>query len=178
MLSTFRIRTKRIFLLAWIGGVTILISYVGIDAAKQLSNSTREITQSGNDALRAARMNQDILEINRAEFRVTADPSPETAREVRRIISERRAEYDARVNQIAKTSDAGQLKLLSAVSSDYQVFLKSLDDVLHAVDAHAKDIVQGDAEKAIFTETINSRVDAEKLIASVKSLADAVSAGN
>jgi methyl-accepting chemotaxis protein len=178
MLSNFRIRTKLIFLLSWIGGVTILISYVGIDAAQQLSGSTREITQSGNDALLAARMNQDILEINRAEFRVTADPSPETAREVKRIISERRAAYDARVTQIAKTADASQTQRLAAISGDYQVFLKSLDDVLHAVDAHAKDVVLGDAEKAIFAETVSSRVDAEKLIASVKSLADAASASN
>jgi methyl-accepting chemotaxis protein len=178
MLSNFRIRTKLTFLLVWISGVTILISYVGIDAARQLSDATREITQSGNGALLAARMNQDILALSRAEFRVTADPSPETAKEVRQIIGERRAEYETRVTQIAKTADARQSQLLAAISSDYQVFLKSVDDVLHAVDIHGKDVARGDAAKAIFTETITSRADAEKLIASVKSLADAASADN
>jgi methyl-accepting chemotaxis protein len=178
MLNNFRIQTKLAFLLAWIGSVTILISYVGIDAAQRLSNSTREITQRGNEALLAARMNQNILQISRAEFRVTADPSPETAQEVKRIISEKRAEYDARVTQLTKTADTSQSQLLAAISSDYQNFLKSVDNVLHAVDAHGKDIVLVDAQKAIFTEVISSRADAEKLIASVKSLADATSASN
>jgi methyl-accepting chemotaxis protein len=173
MLANFRIRTKLIFLISWISGVTMVISYIGIDAAQQLSKSTADVTRSGGEALLAARMNQDILAINRAEFRVTADPTPETIRQVRQVIEEKRTEYEERAARLTKSADPKQSERLASVAEDYRLFLTGLDKVLHAIDARGKEVTLSEAGKVIFSQAMDSRMQAEKLIASVKSLADA-----
>jgi methyl-accepting chemotaxis protein len=178
MLRNFRIQTKLVFLISLISSMMVLIGYIGIDAAAQLSNSMRQITLSGSKALLAARMNQDILAINRAEFRVTADPSRETFQLVKQFIGEKRAEYDSRVNQLAKTADEAQLQNLAAISVDYRIFLTGVESLLSTVDEHGKEVTSDGTRKAIFTEAMSSRTQAEKLIASVKSLADAAADSN
>jgi methyl-accepting chemotaxis protein len=68
--------------------------------------------------------------------------------------------------------------MLAAISKDYQAFATGLDAVLRTVDAHAKDASISDGQKAIFTETMKSRADAETAIATVKAFADAAAASN
>jgi len=178
MLRNFRIRTKLLFLVALISGVTILISYFSIDAARQLNIAAHDIAASGGEALAAARMNQDILAIGRAEFRVTADPSPQTVQDVKVLVTDRRAQFEQRAASLAKTADAEQARQLAAISADYQPFLKGVESLLRAVDLNAKDVTSGDASKKIFTEAMGSRGEQEKLLATVKSYADAAATQN
>ncbi|GGF35137.1 methyl-accepting chemotaxis protein [Aliidongia dinghuensis] len=178
MLANVRIKTKLLVLVALISAVTLAISYMAIDAAQQLSAAASDIAETGKEALTAARMNQDLLAINRAEFRMTADPSPETVQAARQVISDRRAEFEARAARLVKTSDAEQTRLLETVTKDYQAFITGLDAVLRAVDAHAKDASISDSQKAIFAEAMKNRAEAETAIATVKAYADAADASN
>ena len=178
MLSMFRIRTKLLILVAVISSVTILISYFSIDAAGQLNTAAHNIAATGGEALSAARMNQDILAIGRAEFRVTADPSPQTIQDVKQLINERRQQFEQRSAALAKSADATQSRQLAAVSADYQIFLKGVEDLLGAVDKNAQDVTSSDGRKAIFTVAMSSRAEGEKLVATVKSFADAAAAEN
>ncbi|HEV2673402.1 MAG TPA: methyl-accepting chemotaxis protein [Aliidongia sp.] len=178
MLSSFRIRTKLLLLVGLISGITVLLSYLSIDAASQLNTAAHDISETGGEALLAARMNQDILAIGRAEFRVTADPSPATAEAVKQLIVERRAQFEQRSSQLATTANAEQAKRLADISTDYRTFQKGLDGLLLAVDANAKDVVASDAGKAIFNSAMGSRAEQEKLIATVKAFADAAAVSN
>ena len=178
MLSAFRIRTKLVILVGIISAVTVLVSYFSIDAARQLNMAAQNISETGGEALVAARMNQDILAIGRAEFRVTADPSPQTIEEVKKLANERRAQFEKRASDLTKTADPNQARLLAAVSVDYQTFQKGLEKLLRAVDANASAVASSDAGKAIFTEAMSSRAEQEKLIATVKAFADAAATSN
>ena len=178
MLSTFRIRTKLLFIVLLVSAVTLAITFIAVDAARQLSSSAQTIGEDGVKAVRGTRMAQDVMQINRAEFRLAVDPSRDTFDSVKQSIGNLRGQFETRIEQLKSDADAKQLQTLAEASDGYSTYVKDIDAMFRTVEQVSKSVDLSDSQKLIRDEALKGRSDAEKLLATLKSYADAVETQN
>ena len=82
-LARFRIISKIIAVVLLLSAVTASVSWVAIRALATLNDGADNMMFASGRALNAARANQNVIALNRAEFRVALDPSSENRAEVR-----------------------------------------------------------------------------------------------
>ncbi|HEV2675837.1 MAG TPA: methyl-accepting chemotaxis protein [Aliidongia sp.] len=178
MLSTFRIKTKLLFIVLLVSAVSIVTTTIAIVATKQLSVSAHAIGEDGVKAVRGTRMAQDIMQINRSEFRLAVDPSSETFASVKQSIGNLRQQFEKRVAQLKDGAGARQLQVLAEADAGYQTYVKDIDALFHTVEQVSKTIELTDSQKAIRNEALKGRADAEKLLATLKGFADGMESDN
>ncbi|MGY3446835.1 methyl-accepting chemotaxis protein [Bradyrhizobium sp. USDA 4473] len=170
-LARFRILTK---ILAIVGGLSIIagmLAYLGISSLKSLSERGIVTARAAERALLSARANQNVLAINRAEFRSALDPRDENRISARGVIDEQLKLLEERLAEISKTQDPQTIALLSGVRSAQSAYQAQLKQTLDAVDgARAADLTQS-AEK-LRDVAMKSRAAAEELQARVRAVAD------
>ena len=178
MLSTFRIRTKLLFIVLLVSAVTLAITVIAVDATRQLSSSAQAIGEDGVKAVRGTRMAQDIMQINRAEFRLAVDPSRDTFDSVKQSIGNLREQFEKRIEQLKSGADAKQLQTLAEAGNGYSTYVKDIDAMFRTVEQVSKSVDLSDGQKLIRDEALKGRGDAEKLLATLKGYADAVETQN
>ncbi|MBR0897999.1 HAMP domain-containing protein [Bradyrhizobium tropiciagri] len=170
-LARFRILTK---ILAIVGGLSIIagmLAYLGISSLKSLSDRGVVTARAAERALLSSQANQNVLAINRAEFRSALDPRDENRLSARGVIDEQLKLLDQRLGEISKTQDPQTIALLSGVRSAQSAYQAQLKQTLDAVDgARAADLTQS-AEK-LRDVAMKSRAAAEELQAKVRAVAD------
>ena len=76
-LARFRILTKILAIVVVMAAVAAGISFLGIHALASLNDGADNMKFAAQRALDAARANQNVIALNRAEFRVALDPTAE-----------------------------------------------------------------------------------------------------
>ncbi|GIQ75665.1 methyl-accepting chemotaxis protein [Bradyrhizobium sp. RD5-C2] len=170
-LARFRILTK---ILAIVGGLSIIagmLAYLGISSLKSLSERGVVTARAAERALLSAQANQNVLAINRAEFRSALDPRDENRLAARSLIDEQFKSLEERIATISKTQDPQTIALLPGVRSALSAYRAQLKQTLDAVEsAKALDLTQS-AEK-LRDVAMKSRTAAEELQARVRAVAD------
>ena len=87
-LARFRILTKILAIVVVTAAVAAGISFLGIHALASLNDGADNMKFAAQRALDAARANQNVIALNRAEFRVALDPTAENRAEVHKVIDE------------------------------------------------------------------------------------------
>src|ERR1700730_111538 len=103
LLARFKIITKIIAVVLLLSAVTASVSWLGVRALSSLNDSADIMKAAAARALQAARANQSVIVLNRAEFRVALDPSVENRAAVRTIIDEQMKLYEAAIAGISQT---------------------------------------------------------------------------
>ncbi|WP_342723186.1 methyl-accepting chemotaxis protein [Bradyrhizobium sp. B097] len=170
-LARFRILTK---ILAIVGGLSIIagmLAYLGISSLKSLSERGVVTARAAERALLSAEANQNVLAINRAEFRSALDPRDENRLAARSLIDEQFKSLEERLATISKTQDPQTIALLPGVRSALSAYRAQLKQTLDTVEsAKAVDLTQS-AEK-LRDVAMKSRAAAEELQARVRAVAD------
>jgi methyl-accepting chemotaxis protein len=122
-------------------------------------------------ALEAARANQSVIAMNRAEFRVALDPSPENRSAVHGVIDEQMKLFNERLTDIRKTRDEQAMSMLPAVKEAIADYQRDLQNTLSLADA-AKNVQLGDITIQLRDSAMKSRSAAEKLQGTVRAVAD------
>jgi methyl-accepting chemotaxis protein len=154
-----------------LAAVAIGTSWLGIHAMASLNAGADNMSAAAQRALEAARANQSVIALNRSEFRIALDPSPENRSAVRGLIEEQMKQFDDRLADVGKTRDPQAKSLLPAVKeamADYQRDLKSTLTLAEG----AKNVQLGDVTVQLRDSVMKSRAAAEKLQGAVKALAD------
>jgi methyl-accepting chemotaxis protein len=116
LLARFRILTKIIAVVLLLSAVTASTSWLGIRALASLNDDADNMKAAAARALQAARANQNVIALNRAEFRVALDPSPENRAEVHKVIDEQMKAYTAGMEEVSKTRDDKIRAMIPAVN--------------------------------------------------------------
>ncbi|HYE49753.1 MAG TPA: methyl-accepting chemotaxis protein [Azospirillaceae bacterium] len=173
-LANLKIIHKLFILIAALTLVTAVVAGTGVVGLNRLSDATDEITQSGNIALLAARMNQNVIALNRAEFRVAADPGE--LPDVERVIAEQSKELAARLEAL-RSGSSGRLKeQIAGIEEGYARYQRELEDTLATVRANASKVAISEAQEAIKKSAMQSRALATELQKIVRQYADEASA--
>jgi len=174
-LGRFRILTKVLSIVVLLSGIGAIIAYLGISALGQLSEKADTMATSARRSLLAARTNQNVLALNRAEFRSALDPSDENRLATREVIAAQLKQYQERFDEISQTRDEQAKAMLPEVREAFAAYKTQLDATLAVVDAEKSAKLTESAER-LRAATMKSRTAAENLQAKVRAVADRLNA--
>ena len=145
MLSKFTIGAKigAIIAIMTTAAVTIsVVSYLGLVA---LAASADRINLGADEVRLAATMNQNAVEISRAEYRIIADPS--SFGEVRDAALEYREMFNERLDLLRETARGNQVTLLDTIEDRAQAYFAGVDSFLREGERHqGSEISQAQAQ--------------------------------
>jgi methyl-accepting chemotaxis protein len=171
LLARFKIITKILAVIMLLGAVTVGTSWLGIHAMASLNAGADNMSAAAQRALEAARANQSVIALNRAEFRVALDPSPENRAAVHGVIDEQNKLFNDRLADLGKTRDAQAMSMLPAVKTAMAEYQRDLQNTLALADS-AKNVQLGDMTIQLRDSVLKSRAAAEKLQGTVRAVAD------
>jgi predicted PurR-regulated permease PerM len=137
-LGRFRILTKILAIVALLSGIAGLMAYLGISALAELSEKADQMPTAASRALLAARANQNVIALNRAEFRSALDPRDEDPLAVREMIEAPLKQHQERFEEVSKTVDEKAKALLAetqTLSSDSNSLKLEVGKFLNSVRA-------------------------------------------
>jgi methyl-accepting chemotaxis protein len=161
-LSHFRILTKILAVIVLLAAIATGVTIVGVRSLKSLSDATDVMEVAANDALVGARMNSNLLAISRGEFRITADPRPESVQEVRKLIDEEVDQFKARLAELAKNADGETKANLREIEKGWTEYQKEVASTFKSADA-VKTFQMSAELETLRKDALSSRVVAEKL---------------
>jgi methyl-accepting chemotaxis protein len=174
-LSNWKILYKLLILVGTLSLVIVAVAATGLVSLRNTVEVTQDVADDGKAALIGARMNQNILYLNRAEFRLVSDPSPATLEAVTKVIEDNKKLLQDRVAQSRSGADGEALAKLDAIQTKLDAYLSELTGTLDMVHDIGGQVVLGDAQKKLAATAMESRQAAEAAIAEIKAYADYVS---
>jgi methyl-accepting chemotaxis protein len=171
MLARFRVLTKILAIIVVMAVIAGGISWLGISALGTLNAGADNMNRAAKRALLAARANQNVIAMNRAEFRAALDPRPENREQVNKVIEEQRKTFLERIEEVGKTRDDQARSMMPAVKDAFAAYDKDMQKTLRLV-AAAKDVQVSEQTEQMRAAAMESRAAAEKLQASVRGVAD------
>ena len=171
ILSRVRILTKLLSVIMLLSLIAAGIAYLGITGLKTVAEGGVIMRAAAGRALMAARMNQNVLAINRAEFRIGMDPRPEKVAEARKVIDEQVKQYLSRAEEVSKTVDEEAQKLLAGVKERWADYQRDMDGVFKTAGS-VKSIDMSEEMGRLRDTIMSSRASAEKLEDNVRAVAN------
>ncbi|HLI99778.1 MAG TPA: methyl-accepting chemotaxis protein [Bradyrhizobium sp.] len=170
-LARIKIITKIFVVLALLSAIAGFMSWLGIHALASLNEGADNMSYSARRAVEAARANQNVLALNRAEFRVALDPSPETRAAVHSVVEEQLKLLDTRLTDVATTRDKQAADMLPAAKDAVAEYRRDLQNTLGLAD-RIKNSQLNDETTQLFAAAMKSREASEKAHGLVAAVAD------
>jgi methyl-accepting chemotaxis protein len=175
-LSNWKIIYKLLLLVGIMSAVILVVAGTGLFSLRDAVDATAQTAGDGKVALIGARMNQNILYLNRAEFRLVSDPSPETYDAVSKVIDEHTKLLQDRITQSLDGADPEEVAKLTAIKAKVDAYMAQLQSTLDAAKQLGAQVTMSDAQKKLAAEAMESRKAAEDTIKEIKTYADFESA--
>ncbi|WP_426412346.1 methyl-accepting chemotaxis protein [Bradyrhizobium ganzhouense] len=174
-LGRFRILSKILGIVVLLCGIGAAIAWVGVSALSDLSEKADVMSTSARRSLLAARANQNVIALNRAEFRSALDPRDENRLAARDVINAQLKQYQERFDEVSQTPDEKARALLPGVRDAFSAYKSQMDATLAAVEAEKSAKLSESADK-LRDAALKSRTAAENLQGKVRELADRLNA--
>jgi methyl-accepting chemotaxis protein len=160
--ADWRILHKLLALVAVLSLVIAAVAGVGIYGVKTFDAETDQVANTGTDSSLGARIHQNVVALNRAEFRIAADPSAETLEALTKEISDRRAEVESELAEAEKTADAEQAAKLADFQKALSIYLPELEKTLAKAKELGGQVESDGARQQILEAALQSREEADQ----------------
>lgn len=147
------------------------IGGLGVYGIGTVADDTRRVEESGGEALSAARINQNIITLSRAEYRVAADPSVDVIADARAVIAEEKADFVRRFERVQKTANARQQAQLEEIRLAYDSYVSQLEATLALAERVGQNSTLSTAQQQIVSAARESRQFAEAVETEVREYA-------
>ena len=174
-LGRFRILSKILGIVVLLCGIGAAIAWIGVSALSDLSEKADVMSTSARRSLLAARANQNVIALNRAEFRSALDPRDDNRLAAREVINAQLKQYQERFDEVSQTPDEKAKALLPGVRDAFSAYKTQMDATLAAVEAEKASKLSESADK-LRDVALKSRTAAENLQGKVRELADRLNA--
>jgi methyl-accepting chemotaxis protein len=174
-LGRFRILSKILGIVVLLCGIGAAIAWIGVSALSDLSQKADEMSVAAKRSLLAARANQNVIALNRAEFRSALDPRDDNRLAARDVINAQLKQYQERFEEVSQTPDEKAKTLLPGVRDAFSAYKSQMDTTLAAVEAEKASKLSESADK-LRDAALKSRTAAENLQSKVRELADRLNA--
>ncbi|MGY4309979.1 methyl-accepting chemotaxis protein [Bradyrhizobium sp. USDA 4369] len=175
LLSRFRVLTKILAIVILMAGVAGTISWFAIDALATVAEGAALMKSAANRALLAARANQNVIALNRAEFRAALDPRNENREAALKVIEEQRKQFAERLEEVAKTKDDQARAMIPDVRALYDDYVKGMEETFRVITT-AKDMQINEQTEKMRDAAMKSRANSEKLQFKIRDVADRLNA--
>ena len=154
-LGNYRIGTKILAVILFLGLVAGGIATGGIVSMRLLNDATATIEHTGNQRLMSARMRQNILALNRGEFRLAVDS--ENFKEAVTFIDAQRKELQERLAEAeASVIDPKIAAALAAFKASTFEYLTTLQATIELASRNQNTVIS-DAQRQLLTQVMASR---------------------
>jgi methyl-accepting chemotaxis protein len=170
-LGRFRVLTKILAIVALLAALMGVGSFVAIRALSTQNYNAEKMALAAKRSLFAARANQSVIALNRAEYRSALDPSDANRLAAQKIINEQLIAFHERLDEVKKTPDQEVLAMLPDVQNTLAAYERSLKATMSAVETAASEKVTASAQSLLAT-VMKSRAVADDLQAKIKKVAD------
>jgi methyl-accepting chemotaxis protein len=171
-LSNWRCLHKLLLLVAAMSAVIAVVAAVGYTGIHELVHDAFEVASEGKESLLGALINENAVMLSRDEFRIAADPTPETISAVIAAVAEQRKQFEDRVAVIKQTADAEQATMIDEVEAAYNAYVPALQTTLDTAQKLGSQVQDDAAQQKIVDAAHAGRAQAEALIAKVHAYAD------
>ncbi len=163
LLSRFRILTKILMVIVLLSACAVGITYLGVTSLKSLSDATDNMERATKLARDAAQITQEIIQMNRGEYRLGAEPTAQRREEVRQNLEGRKREAEARFADLKKTAQTeATQKRIADLEVLYQRYKQEVDGTFRAAEMVKN--VDSTVEMAALRQTLaSSRTVASEL---------------
>jgi methyl-accepting chemotaxis protein len=169
-MARFRILTKILAIIAVLSLITGVMAWVGVSSLHAVSERSDTMRRSAERALLATRANNNVVSMNRAEFRSALDPRDENRLAARVVIDEQVKQLEERLAEVSKTTDQKTQALLPAVTSALAAYQAQLKQTLNSVEeAKSADITK--SASTLRDAAMKSRAAAENLQVAIRAVA-------
>ena len=169
-LAKFRVLTKVLAIICVLSLITGIMAWLGISSLHSVSERAGAMARSAERALLATRANNNVVTMNRAEFRSALDPRDENRLSARASIDEQLKQLEERLAEVSKTPDEKAQALLPAVRSALSAYQSQMKQTLQSVDA-AKSVEVTQSAAGLRDVTMKSRAAAEELQIAIRAVA-------
>jgi len=170
LLSRFGVLAKILVVIGLLSVVAIGITLLGISSLNQISQQTDLVGKTGNQATLLARINTNVLAIDRAELLIASDPRPETKREARSEIETETKTLKQRLDDMGKLiTSADSKNRLAEIEKGISDYSRELDVVYQAADGVQNFQMTQELEK-LHAAVLTSDKQADSLRGKIRSL--------
>ena len=169
-LAKFRVLTKVLAIICVLSLITGITAWLGISSLHSVSERAGAMARSAERALLATRANNNVVTMNRAEFRSALDPRDENRLAARATIDEQLKQLEERLAEVSKTPDEKAQALLPAVRSAFSAYQSQMKQTLQSVD-DAKSVEVTQSAAGLRDVTMKSRAAAEALQIAIRAVA-------
>jgi len=170
-LSRFRILTKILAVIALLSCVAAGISYLGISALHSLAGHAERMSAAATRALVAEHADQNLLAINRAEFRTALDPRDENRNAARKLIEDQLARFDKNLVEIEKTPDEQARAMVPGIKQAFEVYHRDLEKTMRLAE-ELKNAEVSESAQRLRDAALTSRAAAAELQKRIRALSD------
>jgi methyl-accepting chemotaxis protein len=170
-LGRFRVLTKILAIVVLLSALMGGGSFIAIHAMSQQNYNAERMALAAKRSLFAARANQSVIALNRAEYRSALDPSEANRQAAQKIIDEQLNAFHQRLDEVKKTADPEVQAMLPEVQNAFSAYERSLKATMSAAETAASEKVTTSAQ-SLLAIVMKSRALAEGLQAGIKKVAD------
>ncbi|WP_404379953.1 methyl-accepting chemotaxis protein [Caenispirillum salinarum] len=163
---------KLIALVVILSGVTAAVSVTGISAVSDVSEASNEIALAGNESTAGARLAREVIKLNRGEFRIALDPSPENIQVVKQQMDEVEASLSSDLEKIKETAGPEQTRLIADIERAYETYASEMAVTVQLAQEIGGAVTMSGAQARLREEARKSRLEAEKLEQAVRAYTD------
>jgi methyl-accepting chemotaxis protein len=169
-MARFRVLTKILSIIAVFSLITGVMAWLGISSLQSVSERSDTMARSAARSLLATRANNNVVAMNRAEFRSALDPRDENRLAARAVIDEQAKQLEERITEVAKTRDEKTQALMPAVTSALATYRAQMKQTLQSVD-EAKSAEITKSAETLRETVMKSRAAAEALQLAIRAVA-------
>ncbi|CAA7625542.1 Methyl-accepting chemotaxis protein [Candidatus Terasakiella magnetica] len=163
-LSNIRIFLKILLVVTACSLVTLVVAGTGTYGISQLAESLTAMEETSRDSIAATRLNQMALELNRTEFILASDPTPDSLKEFGKRIAAQRQELAAALDALKAKATPEQAELLQGIEAGQKAYLAAQDTTMAKVKEYGAtvEVSEGQmiiSEAAMTSSTVAGRME-------------------
>ncbi|HTH15310.1 MAG TPA: methyl-accepting chemotaxis protein [Magnetospirillum sp.] len=164
MLANLSISKKVLAVVLTLCGIAAMIAAVGANGLRMVSQNANQIDDAAEQVRIAVRLNENVVELNRAEFVIAANPA--FYEEATANIGKVRVALEDRLRRLKERASPEEAQMLAEVETAYAAYRQTLDASL-AVSGRNRDVALDEKRQEILAAVNASRLTQRALRAKV-----------
>ncbi len=171
-----KIKTKLLLLIVLMSAVTGVVSFFGVTRLHHANESTIKVDAADSLALLGARLNQNVINLNRSEYRVASDPTADNVAGAKAVADTNRKQFDERMQQAMSGASDTEKQQLTDIKAAYASYTAGLDQTYEMASRTGSEVTLSEAQQKINNLVQSNRSNADALQQAIKGYADSLDA--
>ncbi|WP_374654533.1 methyl-accepting chemotaxis protein [Dongia sp.] len=173
-LSNWKMRSKLILLVGVMAVIIGTVAGVGVVYLRSAATDLGNVTISALEGVTSARLNQNVIGLNRTEYFLALDPSQQGLEARLARLAEDRKLFEERLAQLRSTAGEIRLKLLDEIEQNYKAYNTHVDGTFDLARQIGASVQLGGAQAQLLDAVAKSRPQADELQKTVRAYSDFV----